>query len=118
MMNFSSLFSHHRATHNASIDSLLDSPLMNTIDSFQLLTLHNWLEQRVNKTLPSSFLFNHSTPHAIERYFCGTTKALSRTNRMLHRTNNITSCSEPIAIVGVAFKLPSGIENFTDLHTI
>jgi hypothetical protein len=93
-----------------SID-VADIPFLNILDSFQLLTLHNWIEARLNKKLSPNFLFSHSTCRFVQKFINGDMiqyKPLPIEN---------SKCND-IAIVGVSMSFPSGISDLSRLRKI
>ena len=56
----------------AKVYALLNSPLLNLIDSLQILMLHNWIEEKTQTTLAPDFLFKYSSAAAVQNWFsCG-----------------------------------------------
>jgi polyketide synthase PksN len=58
-----------------------DSKWMNLLDSMQLMILHNWLEETMQRPLSPTFLFTYATPRAVSEYFNQTGAPLSDVRR-------------------------------------
>ena len=91
--------------------ALKDAPLMNSIDSLGMLTLVNWIETRMKISLPTGFLFKAPSPAAIQVWF--ERKYAPAEDAVATAIANSTAEREhePLAIVGVACKLPGGIDS-------
>jgi 3-oxoacyl-(acyl-carrier-protein) synthase/malonyl CoA-acyl carrier protein transacylase len=94
----------------SDLRALLDAPLMNSIDSLGMLTLVNWIEERLKVTLPTGFLFKAPTPLAIQEWFERQHQPVPEMATALPVAAADTE-HEPLAIVGVACKLPGGIDS-------
>ena len=83
------------------------SPFMALLDSFQLLTLHNWLEEHLGIKLESAFLFNHFTPLLVEeRLVRGFKRDAFKPSTKVLSSRIKDNRSNDVAIVGVAMKFP------------
>lgn len=91
------------------LGALLDAPLLDTIDSLQTLTLVNWLEERMKVKLPVGFLFKAPSPRAIQEWFQRTYGEPAAAEEAAE-TGDSAMENEPLAIVGLACKLPGGID--------
>jgi len=91
------------------LQQMNNTPLLNMIDSLQLLTLHNWLEKATETSLKPDFLFNHPTPMRIQNFFrkSSTVPPVPTTSASIEK--------EPIAIVGVACKFPGDVDSLADM---
>eukprot|EP01038_Epipyxis_sp_PR26KG_P004569 gene4569-6442_t len=89
--------------------NLLNAPFLTWLDSLQLLILHNWLEEKLKVNLNPTFLFQYTTPSAVQNYFInlGIVSVLPIKEK----------CGEDdsIAIVGVGLELSGNISNLSDL---
>eukprot|EP01041_Mallomonas_annulata_P007188 gene7188-14654_t len=101
-------------------EEILDTPFMTIIDSLQLMTLHSWLESRVNQTLNPTFLFQYSSPNAVQDYFTGQL-IINKSSTYAQETKASApphanySEHKDIAIVGVSCLLPGGIDSMDGL---
>jgi acyl transferase domain-containing protein/acyl carrier protein len=97
-----------------------DRPLMESgLDSAGLLTLKTKLETRFGKRLKPSFFFSHNTPRKVIEYFSPDQRVSDRRAaghapapaRVAESAANPTD----IAIIGVACRLPQGIDDLDAL---
>jgi acyl transferase domain-containing protein/NADPH:quinone reductase-like Zn-dependent oxidoreductase/acyl carrier protein len=100
------------SSKNEKLNMNANSPILNVIDSQQLMLLHGWIETQVQETLQADFLFRYSTPAAIEKYFKG---SIHHTAALPRDEIEIASSDDPIAIVGIGFRLPGKIETLPQL---
>lgn len=101
------------STEVKDISALLDAPMLDTIDSLQTLTLVNWLEDRMKVKLPVGFLFKASSPRAIQEWFQRTYGEAAEP--VAESAGHDGADNEPLAIVGLACKLPGGIDTVEKL---
>jgi hypothetical protein len=106
-----------------TIDSSLfmDAPLMSTLDSFLMLSLHNWLEARFSLSLPPAYLFTACTPRKIQEDFSIRLMEGSRPPPLpiqLVPSANHHDPHEAVAIVGIACKLPGGIDSVDEFWRV
>ena len=88
-------------------------PLMNLLDSFGMLSLHGWLEKLMDEVIAPQFLFKYSTAAAIQCYFEPSVNLPSSAS-VASTTRQVRS-NEPVAIVGLACKLPGEINSAEEL---
>jgi 3-oxoacyl-(acyl-carrier-protein) synthase/N-acetylglutamate synthase-like GNAT family acetyltransferase len=99
--------------NDEALDDLAeDSPLLHVLDSLQLLTLHNWLEEMSGKKLHTEFLFKHFTAKKICDAFV---ESSERVAAPLPAPFTLSRGSLDIAVVGIGMKLPGCIDGIDEL---
>eukprot|EP01038_Epipyxis_sp_PR26KG_P006837 gene6837-9360_t len=104
----------------AIIAESINSPFMHIIDSFQLLVLHNWLEKRLDISLPPSFLFQYTSPSAIENHFQPTINSTNKLKDDMDIKSNKGDLLEEdsVAIIGAACRFSGGINSLSGLWDV
>ncbi|MEU8927542.1 beta-ketoacyl synthase N-terminal-like domain-containing protein [Kitasatospora sp. NPDC048545] len=82
------------------------------LDSVRTIRLRNLLVEATGRPLPVSLGFDHPDPAAIARVLSGT--AVDRADE----DPDAASADEPVAIIGMACRLPGGIASPEDLWTL
>lgn len=98
-----------------------ERPLMESgLDSAGLLTLKSKLEARFGGRLKPSFFFSHNTPRKVVDFFCTGARSSVRSASRPRPTpaSEAGSDAADIAIVGVACRLPSGIDDLDALWEV
>lgn len=100
-----------------------DRPLMEWgLDSASLLALKTKLETRFGKRLKASFFFSHNTPRKVVDYFCPDQRVADhRAAAPAQAPARIADTSDhpaDIAIIGVACRLPQGIDDLDALWDV
>ncbi|WP_341286310.1 type I polyketide synthase [Mycobacterium decipiens] len=86
-----------------------DQPFKNLgIDSLTALELRNTLTRHTGLPLPATLVFDHPTPTTIAQHL---TNLLTGTNTPTTTTPTPLSTDEPIAVVGMACRLPGGVDS-------
>ncbi|KAF9395586.1 hypothetical protein CPC16_007747, partial [Podila verticillata] len=98
------------------------APLMEMgLSSLELLELRRRLSTRLGESLPSTFFFSYGTPEAIIEYFMAQTTVQSMPPASIARATYVSASDglqrqstrqdEVVAIIGVACRLPDGVNN-------
>lgn len=86
-------------------------------DSMELVALQDRLQRQVHVRLESTFTIDHPTVGALLREL-GRRGEQPETELEVPDRANPTSPSEPIAVIGMSFRLPGGIENRDQLWEV
>ena len=88
----------------------VDRPLQELgLDSLMAVELRNALGQRVGATLPATLAFNYPTVEAITGWLLGSVLAAAAPAAPAGAAAAQAASEEPIAIVGMACRLPGGV---------
>ncbi|MEU8825801.1 type I polyketide synthase [Streptomyces sp. NPDC048636] len=90
--------------HNDSRDIDLDRSFQDLgFDSLNAVRLRNRLQEETGRSLPATLVFDHSTPVALAAFLAGDDDIVA--------LGSAGAVDEPIAIVGMACRLPGGVES-------
>jgi acyl transferase domain-containing protein/acyl carrier protein len=81
------------------------------LDSLMAVELRNSLGKALGATLPATVIFDHPSPEALTDYLARQVLDLESTARPAARPASAFAGDEPIAIVGMACRLPGGIHD-------
>jgi acyl transferase domain-containing protein/acyl carrier protein len=119
---------HHSSLLASGINrqSLENTPFLDVIDSFQLLTLHSWLETKTDHKLAPTFLFKYSSAIQVVDYFVncfrvpspGTDQSRSTVSPAEEAERDHHHDGSGTAIIGLSLVLPHGIDSLSALNGI
>jgi acyl transferase domain-containing protein/acyl carrier protein/ribosomal protein S18 acetylase RimI-like enzyme len=115
-----------------STEELEYIPFLDLIDSFQLLSLHSWIENRVNTKLSPTFLFQYSNASRVMEYFrpkaivsppragsvALTDHSSSPTGSAVGGNSVALEGNSSVAIIGLSLLLPQGINSLAKLNSV
>jgi acyl transferase domain-containing protein/aryl carrier-like protein/N-acetylglutamate synthase-like GNAT family acetyltransferase len=118
-----------RSTVESCITALLDEeqafswhvPLMDMgLDSLNLMSLRAQLNRHFSEELQSSFFFRYPTAEAMAGYLAGSDVPTDTGKQPSARPNRDTTgqAADPVAIIGVACRLPGGISSPDDFWSL
>jgi acyl transferase domain-containing protein/aryl carrier-like protein len=100
--------------HGSARDVDIDTPFKDLgFDSVSSVELRNALNTATGLSLPSGLLFNHPTPAALAEHLSD--QLLGTDRGQDDDAYEATALDEPIAIVGMACRLPGGVASPEDL---
>ncbi|MEW2313634.1 type I polyketide synthase, partial [Streptomyces sp. NPDC006864] len=103
--------------HGSARDVAVDTTFKDLgFDSLSAVELRNALSAATGLSLPSGLLFNHPTPAVLAEHLGGRLHGLDQAREEPEEdTHKTTALDEPIAIVGMACRLPGGVASPEDL---
>ncbi|MER7056634.1 type I polyketide synthase [Streptomyces sp. NPDC000351] len=102
--------------HGSARDVDVDTTFKDAgFDSLSAVELRNALNAATGLSLPSSLLFDHPTPARLAEHLDGRLHGPDRSQGRDDAAYEATALDEPIAIVGMACRLPGGVASAEDL---
>ncbi|MFB7079701.1 SDR family NAD(P)-dependent oxidoreductase [Streptomyces sp. NPDC056308] len=100
--------------HGSARDVDIDTTFKDLgFDSFSAVELRNALNRATGLSLPPALLFNHPTPAVLAEHLSGQLRGLDQDQE--DDAYEAVALDEPIAIVGMACRLPGGVASAEDL---